>query len=129
MELPDPDCYPELIRLVHEGVVSESSIDNLVAPLLKYKFLLGLFDDPYVDPELIQNEHRLEEERALALRAARETITLLKNRDRMLPLHPQKNSTVAVIGPNADRLLLGGYSGTPKFYVSVLQGIQQRAAE
>jgi beta-glucosidase len=127
MELPDPDCYPELIRLVHEGKVSESSIDKLVAPLLKYKFLLGLFEDPYVDPELIQNEHRLEQERALALRAARETITLLKNADNTLPLRPQKNSTVAVIGPNADRLLLGGYSGTPKYYVSVLQGVQQRA--
>jgi len=127
VELPDPDCYPALVRLVHEGVVSESSINKLVGPLLRFKFLLGLFDDPYVDPELIQNDHRLEQERALALRAARETITLLKNENNVLPLHLQKNSTVAVIGPNADRLLLGGYSGTPKYYVSVLEGIRQRA--
>ena len=127
MELPDPDCYSELVRLVREGVVSESSIDKLVGPLLRYKFQMGLFDDPYVDPELIQNEHRLEQERALALRAARETITLLKNENDVLPLHLKKNSTIAVIGPNADRLLLGGYSGTPKYYVSVLEGIRQRA--
>jgi beta-glucosidase len=86
-----------------------------------------LFDDPYVDPELIQNDHRLEQERALALRAARETITLLKNEHDLLPLHLKKDSTIAVIGPNADRLLLGGYSETPKYYVSVLEGIRDRA--
>jgi beta-glucosidase len=127
IELPDPDCYPELVRLVRGGVISESSIDKLVGPLLRYKFQLGLFEDPYVDPELIQNEHRLVQERALALRAARETITLLKNENGVLPLLLKRNSTIAVIGPNADRLLLGGYSGTPKYYVSVLQGIKERA--
>ena len=127
MELPDPDCYPELVRLVREGVVSESSIDRLVGPLLRCKFQIGLFEDPYVDPALIQNDDRLARERALALRAARETITLLKNDNDLLPLQLKDGSTIAVIGPNADRLLLGGYSGTPKFSVSVLQGITDRA--
>ncbi len=127
MELPDPDCYPELVRLVREGVVSESSIDRLVGPLLRCKFQLGLFEDPYVDPGLIQNDHRLVRERALALRAACETITLLKNENDLLPLQLKNGSTIAVIGPNADRLLLGGYSGTPKFTVSVLEGIRARA--
>lgn len=127
MELPDPDCYPELVRLVREGVVSESSIDRLVGPLLRCKFLLGLFEDPYVDPGLVRNEERLEAERSLALRAARETITLLRNENGVLPLQLKRNGTIAVIGPNADRLLLGGYSGTPKYFVSVLQGIRERA--
>jgi len=127
MELPDPDCYPALVQLVQEGTVSEALLDTLVEPLLRYKFQLGLFDDPYVDPGLIQNETRLSRERELALRAARETITLLKNDGGVLPLQLQKKSTIAVIGPNADRMLLGGYSGTPKYYVSVLQGIRERA--
>ena len=127
IEFPDPDCYPELVRLVQEGLVSESRIDALVGPLLRYKFLLGLFEDPYVDPALIQSGTRLETERPLALRAARETITLLKNEGELLPLRPVKNGTIAVIGPNADRMLLGGYSGTPKYYDSVLQGIRSRA--
>ncbi len=127
IEFPDPDCYPGLVRLVQEGSVSESAIDALVGPLLKYKFLMGLFEDPYVDPGLIRNGERLDRERALALRAAHETITLLKNDNNVLPLRPGKNGTIAVIGPNADRLLLGGYSGTPKFYESVLQGIRNRA--
>ncbi len=127
LELPDPDCYPRLVRLVREGVVSEQSIDALVGPLLKQKFQLGLFEDPYVDPDQIQSEQRLARERELALRAARETITLLKNEGDALPFRLKKQSTIAVIGPNADRMLLGGYSGTPKYYTSVLQGIRERA--
>ncbi len=127
IEFPDPDCYPELVRLVREGVVSESRIDALVGPLLRYKFLLGLFEDPYVDPGLVRPAERLERERGLALRAARETITLLKNENDLLPLRPGDHRTIAVIGPNADRMLLGGYSGTPKYYASVLQGIRERA--
>jgi beta-glucosidase len=126
IELPDPDCYPNLIQLVQSGRLDESILDELVASLLKYKFRLGLFEDPYVDPELIHNEARLEKERTIALRAAHETIILLKNEGNLLPLNLKQNSTIAVIGPNADRVLLGGYSGTPKYYASVLRGIKEK---
>ena len=50
IELPDPDCYPHLVDLVRKGVLKESLIDELVAPMLAWKFRLGLFEDPYVDP-------------------------------------------------------------------------------
>ncbi len=126
IELPDPDCYPNLIQLVQSGKLCESVLDGLVASLLKYKFQLGLFDDPYVDPELIHSETRLEKERTLALQAAHETITLLKNEGNILPLNRKEITTLAVIGPNADRKLLGGYSGEPKYYTSVLQGIKEK---
>ena len=126
IELPDMDCYPNLIHLVEKGKLDESVIDELVASLLKYKFQLGLFEEPYVDPDLIQNEIRLNNERKIALRAAHETITLLKNDGDILPLDLNKNSTIAVIGPNADKKLLGGYSGKPKYYTSVLQGIKEK---
>jgi beta-glucosidase len=126
IELPDPDCYPNLIQLVQSGTLDGSIVDELVASLLKYKFRLGLFEDPYVDPESIHNEARLEKERTIALRAAHETIILLKNDGNLLPLNVKKNSTIAVIGPNADRVLLGGYSGTPKYYASVLRGIKEK---
>ncbi len=49
IELPDPDCYPNIGRLVREGAIAESAIDELVAVLLKYKFVIGLFDDPVRD--------------------------------------------------------------------------------
>ncbi len=129
IELPDMDCYPHLIELVHSGRLAEVEIDALVRPLLYYKFKLGLFEDPYIDPAQICNEERLLRERGLALRAARETITLLKNEGDCLPLDPARFSTLAVIGPNADRKLLGGYSGEPKYYRSVLEGIIEKAGK
>jgi len=126
IEFPDPDCYPDLVQLVQSGRLKESVVDELVVPLLMQKFQLGLFDDPYVDPNGVQNEQRLVQERGLALRAARETITLLKNEDNLLPLNVKKGSTLAVIGPNADREMLGGYSGKPKYCTTVLQGIKEK---
>jgi beta-glucosidase len=127
IELPDQKCYPNLVKLVQDGIVEESLIDELVVSLLTYKFRLGLFEDPYVDPDLVQNDLRLANERTIALRAAHETIILLKNEGALLPLSPKQKCTLAVIGPNADRELLGGYSGTPKYYTSVLQGIKEKA--
>jgi beta-glucosidase len=127
IELPDPDCYPYIGELVKNGKIRESALDALVAPLLEQKFNMGLFEDPYVDPENLGTDTRLNQERPLALRAARETITLLKNQRDVLPLKLKKNSTIAVIGPNADRVMLGGYTGTPRYYTTVLKGIIDRA--
>jgi len=124
IELPEPDCYRHLVELVRERKLRESELDELVAPMLHAKFLLGLFDDPYVDPDEAERVVGCEAHRRLALRAARETITLLKNEGGVLPLDPAKLRTLAVIGPNAHRAMLGGYSGVPKRVVTVLEGIQ-----
>jgi beta-glucosidase len=126
IELPDPDCFPHLVDLVRKGVLKESLLDELVAPMLAWKFRLGLFEGPYVDPAVAEQIVGCEAHRALALQSARETITLLKNRDGLAPLDPRKIKTIAVIGPNADRRMLGGYSGVPKHYTTVLQGIRDR---
>jgi len=126
IELPDPDCYPNLVQLVNDGIVQESLINELTGTLLKYKFILGLFEDPYVDPNAVQVESKLEKDKGLALKAAHQTITLLKNEENILPLDSQKKRTIAVIGPNADRVMLGGYSGTPKYFISVLEGIKEK---
>ena len=128
IELPDMDCYPGLIDLVKSGKIDESLLDELVSSLLYYKFRLGLFDDPYIDAESVNMDEKIEKHRDVALSAAKEVITLLKNNKNILPLKLKKNSTIAVIGPNADRTLLGGYSGTPKYYTSVLEGIKEKAA-
>ena len=127
MELPDPDCYPLLPDLVRSGAIPESLLDELVAPLLEYKFRLGLFEDPYVSEDGTAHEQRIEGERALAKRAALETMVLLKNEGALLPLRQDK--TIAVIGPNADRYLLGGYSGKPRYYTTVLQGMKERVGD
>jgi beta-glucosidase len=129
IELPEPDCYRHLVELVHDGTLQESQLDDLVAPMLHWKFALGLFDDPYVDPDEAARLVGCDAHRALALDAARETITLLQNRDQLLPLDVSTLGTIAVIGPNADRVLLGGYSGVPKQNITVLDGITARVGD
>jgi beta-glucosidase len=127
IELPDADCYPHLVELVRKGKVKESLLDELVEPMLLWKFKLGLFEDPYVDPDTAERIVGCEAHRGLALQAARETITLLQNKHAIVPLARGQIRTLAVIGPNADRELLGGYSGKPRQAVTLLQGIRERA--
>lgn len=127
IELPDPDCYRHIAELVRKRIVRESVIDSLVAPMLLFKFRMGLFEDPYVDPEEAARVVGCEAHRKLALSAARKTITLLKNEHSTAPLDSSGIRTLAVIGPNADRVLLGGYSGVPRNPSTVLAGIRERA--
>jgi len=126
IELPEPDCYLHLVELVRKGALKESQLDELVAPMLLWKIRLGLFDDPYVDPQHAAAIVGCGAHRELALQAARETITLLKNDGGLLPLDANSFKTIAVIGPNANRPLLGGYSGTPPHCSTVLDGIRAR---
>jgi beta-glucosidase len=129
IELPEPDCYVHLVELVRRGKLKEAQLDELVEPMLFWKFKMGLFDDPYVDPGEAERIVGCERNRRLALDAARETITLLKNSNDLVPLNPARLKSIAVIGPNADRELLGGYSGRPKSFVSVLEGIRAKVGD
>ena len=124
IELPDPEANTTLAQLVREGKVSEAALDRAVARNLRAKFLLGLFENPYVDPERTARVTNSREHRALAAEAARRSITLLKNEGNLLPLDRTRLRTLAVIGPNADRAHLGGYSDPePAPGVGVLQGV------
>lgn len=130
VELPEPDCYQTLAQLVEDGEIAEPELDALVVPILAQKFLLGLFDSPYVDPEGAERLLGCEAHRRLALESAREVVTLLKNEPvnggtAALPLDPGRFRTLAVIGPNAHRTMLGGYSGRPKRFVTVLDGLRE----
>ncbi|HEY1719431.1 MAG TPA: glycoside hydrolase family 3 N-terminal domain-containing protein [Verrucomicrobiae bacterium] len=127
IELPDPDCYLHLVELVRKKILKEAQLNELIAPMLLWKFKMGLFDDPYVDPALAERIVGCGANRKLAQEAAEQTITLLKNERSLLPLDLSRLKTLAVIGPNANRILLGGYSGVPSQYVSVLDGIRARA--
>ena len=128
VETPDPDCYPSIAGLFEKGLLDESTLNDLISPVLRMKFQLGLFEDPYVQFDERRHEINIDRDRGIALQAARETITLLKNEGDLLPL-PQKHGTIAVIGPNADRLLLGGYSGNPRYFTSVFKGIKEKAGD
>lgn len=126
IELADPDCYLSLCDLVRKRALKESELDALVAPMLFWKFEMGLFDDPYVDPAEAERVVGCDSHRELALTAAHEAITLLKNENNLAPLNLNTVKSIAVIGPNANRSLLGGYSGTPKHDVTVLDGIREK---
>jgi beta-glucosidase len=91
-----------LIALVKEGAVPQSRIDEAVRRILRVKFELGLFEKPTPDPAL-KTKIGLPESRQAALQAARESMTLLKNTNNLLPL--TKNRKVLVTGPTADSLI------------------------
>lgn len=126
IELPFGRCYAELPELVRNGQVPESLVNEAAARVLRAKFELGLFDHPYVDPKRAEQVSNTPENQQLALRAAHEAIMLLKNQNNLLPLDLSKTKRIAVIGPNAADVHLGGYSGEPGRGVSVLQAIKEK---
>jgi beta-glucosidase len=116
-----------MTALVRSGRVPMAVVDSAVIRILRAKQRLGLFRDPY----RARTAPASAESRALARRAARESIVLLKNDRNVLPLDP-KTATIAVIGPLADNKAepLGPWhtQGRAEDVVSVLQGIRSRAA-
>jgi beta-glucosidase len=125
-DLSDAPSYRTLVDQVKQGLVPESEVDKAAARVLATKFRLGLFDHPFVNPDDAERVNNSEEHRKLALEAAREAIVLLKNEKNLLPLDLSKLKTIAVIGPNAADVHLGGYSRDPGQGVSVLDGIRAR---
>lgn len=126
-EILCPDSFQFLPELVKSGKVKESIIDRALARVLRSKFNLGLFENPYVDPDAAEHIVGCPEHRKLALEAAHKSIILLKNTGNLLPLHTDKLEKIAVIGPNAAGLHLGGYSYIPAHSITVLEGIRQKA--
>jgi beta-glucosidase-like glycosyl hydrolase len=115
LELCSTPSLEHLLEAVRSGLLPESEVDRAVGNLLRLKFELGLFDEPYVDPSAVPDSLDSAADRALARRVAEESIVLLQNRpvdgDPLLPIGPQVRR-IAVIGPTADRpmALLGNYS-------------------
>jgi len=120
------DFILPLRELVKEGKVPVKILDDRVRDVLRVKFTTGLFDHPYIEDasktKLIVNSA---ENQQVALRAARESLVLLKNDKNVLPLSKQIKS-IAVIGPNADDQTLTNYRYGPSAVqsVTVRQGIQ-----
>jgi beta-glucosidase-like glycosyl hydrolase len=127
IELPDVEAYGTLVDQVRDGRISQTTLDTAAARVLKAKFLAGLFDDPFVDPARAEAVSNAPEHQAVALQVAREAVVLLKNEKGLLPLDRRKLKTLAVIGPNAKGVHLGGYSSDPGRGVDVLDGVTAAA--
>ncbi len=115
----------DLVWAVENGLVEESDIDRALTRLFTARFKLGEFDDPKDVPYIAIPASELDSEanKALALEAARKSMILLKN-DGILPVNRETVSSIAVIGPNAARIVFGGYSGQASAPVTPLSGIQ-----
>jgi beta-glucosidase len=123
--LPDDQAYSKLPEALASGLVTQAEIDDAVRRMLRMKFLAGLFEKPYSDARYAQQITNNAEARKLAEEAARKTAILLKN-DGTLPLRAASLKTLAVIGPNAATVDLGGYSNVPAHTVSILEGIKAK---
>ncbi|MCD9575436.1 glycoside hydrolase family 3 protein [Flavobacterium soyae] len=113
-----------IIELVNEKKLTMAQIDRAAGGVLRLKFLLGLFENPYTDKNLIKERFHTKENQDVALEAAHKSIILLKNENNLLPLN-KDIKTVAVIGPNANASRLGGYAVKNKVGTTVLEGVQQ----
>jgi beta-glucosidase len=133
----DYSFYDLLLELVKAGEIPESRIDEAVGRILKVKFELGLFKNPYPDKSL-KKRFACKEFEAVNLQAAQESIILLKNDKQILPL--AKSKKVLVTGPTANMLsyLNGGWTITwqgdredlyPKNKSTILQALQQKIGE
>lgn len=129
MEAPAGASFSTLANAVKEGKVSEATVDEAVEHVLTLKFRAGLFDRPLTKladtPRIVGQKSHGE----LARTVADKAIVLLKNQEKLLPLDAGKIKNLAVIGPNAAKVRLGGYSGTPSYFVTVLDGIRQRVGK
>jgi len=118
-----------LARMLEAGSIERKAVDRAVRCVLRVKFLLGLFDDPYTDPELAKKTVRCQAHQDLALEAARQSICLLKNEGDLLPL-PRNIASIAVIGPSANAARLGDYTPVIEGFepLTVLDGIRRLAS-
>jgi beta-glucosidase len=125
VELPTDQIYRYLPDAIEKGIVSEALINERVLPVLEAKFKIGLFDSPYIkDPQAAESICGQASHREVALKMARESIVLLRNKDKTLPLR-DKTRSIALLGPLADQIILGGYAPSGMETVSLYQGLKK----
>ena len=119
------NTYLHMMSAYEQGLVTEDQITEAAIRLFTTRYLLGIMDGSRYDSvpyEEVESPEHVE----LSLKAARESIVLLDNHKKTLPLNIDKLKTVGVIGPNADstKALVGNYHGTGSQYITVLEGIR-----
>ncbi|MBN2105450.1 glycoside hydrolase family 3 C-terminal domain-containing protein [bacterium] len=125
-------AYQALEEAIGLGFISEADLDKALIRLFTARMKLGMLDPPDTVPyaQIPYFKNNCTEHQALALQTSRESLVLLKNDNGFLPL-PRTLDTIAVIGPNADRVsvLLGNYNGTPSNPITILEGVRKKAGD
>lgn len=116
-------------ELLEEKRLSMEDLDLSVRRVLRVKYMLGLFDNPFVDESLQEKVTRCESHKQTALQIARKGICLLKNKNNLLPLSKDLKH-IAVIGPHANQAVLGDYTVKPQGFtpVTLLEEIQKKVS-
>ncbi|MFC4321569.1 glycoside hydrolase family 3 C-terminal domain-containing protein [Litchfieldia salsa] len=131
------DCFVDRKELVEQAaydalekkLISVEDINQAIRNMLKVRFRLGHFDldstkNPYYHVDL--NKMSSEEHAEVCLKATKESIVLLKNENKTLPLHEEKTKKVAVIGPTANVIYRDWYTGYSKYQITPMQGLRSR---
>jgi beta-glucosidase len=128
-DLDNSAFIPSIPGALARGLLTEQDIDQSLRRVLKVRFRLGEFDPPAMNPYRQIPPSVIDSHRPLALRAARESIALLTNRNNFLPLNRGSLKSVAVIGPYAATPFMGiGYTGQASTFVVPLDGITSHVA-
>ena len=123
------DEYEEiLIWLLKSGELDEKHVDRAVSSVLQVKFRLGLFENPYIEEDKAKKTLGCAKHKAYAMKAARESICLLKNDKNLLPLDKHIKS-IAVIGPNAAGAIAGSYVGSCGTSETLLDSIKRTVSK
>lgn len=129
IDLPYGINYKYLGSLVKEGKIPMTAIDSAVAKVLRLKFQMGLFEEGDIDLQKALDFNKRTEGREMALKIAEESIVLLKNEKKTLPIRRDQYKKIAVIGPMGNINLLGDYSGQPSQNISILKGLQNKGVQ
>jgi beta-glucosidase len=122
------ETHEPYLEACRKGYVSQENLDDAVRRVLRAKFRLGLFENPYVDPEEAAKWNASPAHRELNIKAAQESIVLLKNERNTLPV--SKNlKRIAVLGEDARQARPGGYSGPGIERISILKGIENKVGK
>lgn len=121
------DHYKLFIPPFLNGSISKSRIDDAVSRVLKAKFELGLFENPYVSEKDAENAVSNKRNKSIAKAAAQKSFVLLKNEQSILPLKTDKK--ILVLGEDAIEARLGGYSGSGNGKISILEGIRKKVGQ
>lgn len=123
-ELPDGVAFYQMKDALEAGDMDMSIIDTAVERVLRMKKRGGVFEDPYADSAEADALTGNAEARSVALEAAHKAAVLVKNENGALPLDKSALTRVAIVGPNSDITVLGGYSDEPRQTVSILDGFK-----
>ena len=128
MHMHGPYFLEHVVELVKENKISEKRIDESVRKILLAKIKLGLFENPFIDLEEVDNKIFTKEHKNTSLEIARKSIVLLKNSNRTLPINFEKKNRILVTGPNANNHSILGDWTKPQpeeNVVTIFEGIEK----